>query len=144
MTPSCYVSVVCLWHMIQGTRWLSYLCQFLARTPRTAVERDGTAEEDIWASERGSGSKIGDRYASETNRFLMINLDRIRIQCAGNLPKNQPAQMCRIVLGASATYASNRFRLFFQRRFFSYYTIFANCIIFRITSNVTLNNVHLK
>lgn len=114
--------------MIQGIRWLPYLSVSCTYNRRSRWDRGGgylSERAGIWIEDR--------RWIRSRNKSIpMISLDRIRIQCAGNLPKNQPAQMRRSVLGASATYASNRFRLLSPRDDL-FLIIFANCTIFRVT-----------
>jgi len=109
VTPSCYVSVVCLWHMIQGTRWLPHLSASYVRRalPPTADRRRRDSERARRDLDRDR------RWIRSRNKLIpMISLDRIRIECAGNLPKNRRADVPFRIRSISHMSASNRFRLF--------------------------------
>lgn len=66
------------------------------------------------ASERARGDLDRDRrWIRSRNKLIpMISLDRIRIECAGNLPKNRHADVPFRIRSISHMSASNRFRLF--------------------------------
>lgn len=105
--------------------------------PRIAADR-GSAEEGIRASERANarGSRSRDRrWIRSRNKLIpMISLDRIRIECAGNLPKNRRADVPFHIRRISHMWLHqiDRFRLFPETIFLP-----ASCIIpgYRVESH---------